>query len=127
MDLIDDIDLVASFCRPVSYFFPDFPDIVHTVIRGRVDLDHVHRVPCRNRPAGRALSAGAAVHRVLTVHGLGKDFCHRGLSGPPGPAEQICMSDPPGGYLIFQGLDNGILAFHIFKLTGAKFPVQCHI
>ena len=33
----------------------------------------------------------------------------------------------PGGYLIFQGLDNGILAFHIFKLTGAKFPVQCHI
>ena len=41
--LVEDVDLVAVACRPVPRALAQLADLVNAAVRGRVDLDHVHR------------------------------------------------------------------------------------
>ena len=101
MHLIDDIHFISPFCRTVSHLFPDLTNVVHAVIRCRIDLDDVHRSACRNGFAHFTFPTGTSAHRVLTVYRFSKYFCRRGLSRPPGPAKQVCMADPVCPDLVF--------------------------
>ena len=101
MDLIDDIDPVSPFCRRILDLFPDIPDILHTVVGGRIDLNHVHGRAPGDRLADRADIAGAPIHWLLTVHRFSKDLRDAGLTGASCAAEQVGMAYPPGHDLIF--------------------------
>ena len=91
---VDNIDLVSALSRPVLDLFPDAPDVVNAIIGRRIDLHHIHIGPGSDIPAHLTFTARASVHRMLAVDRPGKNLGHRSLSGPPGPAEQIGMSDP---------------------------------
>ena len=101
MNLIDNVDFVFSFRRTVFHLLTDLADIIHTIIRCRIDLDHIHGVARCDRPAGRTLSTWAAVYGMLTVDRLCKYLRNGCLTGSPGSTKQIRMSDPVCFDLIF--------------------------
>ena len=127
VNLVDNIDLVLAFRRRIRHLFPDFPDVVHTVIGRRVDLDHIHGRTCGDRTAGRAFSARIPVHRMFAVHRPGKDLRDSRLSGSSGSAEQIGMPDAVSADLVLQCCHNMILTLYIRKFRRAEFSVQCSI
>ena len=92
MHLINNVNLVFSLCRAVRYFFPDLPDIVHAVVRCRINLYDIHRSPGGNALTCRAFSTGTSVYRVFTIYCFCKNLCNCRLSGTPGTAKQISMS-----------------------------------
>ena len=101
MNLIDNVDFVFAFRRTVFHLLTDLADVIHTVIRCGIDLDHIHGVARCNRLAGRALSTRAAVYRMLTVDRLCKYLCDGRLTGSPGSTKQIRMPDPVCFDLVF--------------------------
>ena len=94
MHLIDNIDLISAFRRTICYLFTDLTDIIHAVIRRRIDLDHIHRCACCDCLTHLAFSARTSVHRMFTVHRFGKYLGNRRLAGTSCSTEQICMADP---------------------------------
>ena len=92
MHLVNNVNLVFSLCRAVRYFFPDLPDIVHAVVRCRINLYDIHRSPGGNALTCRAFSTGTSVYRVFTIYCFCKNLCNCRLSGTPGTAKQISMS-----------------------------------
>ena len=94
MNFINNIDFIFAFCRRISHFLTDFADIIHTVIRSGVYLNHIHGIACGNGFAGSALAAGTSPGGILAIDCLSKNFGYGSLAGSPGSAEQIGMSDP---------------------------------
>ena len=101
MHLVDDIDFISPLRRPVGNFFPDFTDVVDTVVRCRVDFDDVGRDAGQNRLAGRTFVAWASVYGVLAVDRAGKNLGDRRFSSSASSAEQIRMADAVRADLIF--------------------------
>ena len=124
MYLVDDVNLVFSLRGAILHLLTDLADVVHAVVGGRIDLDDVHGDPAGNRFAGRALPTGASIHRVFTIHGLGKNLGNRSLSGSPRTTKQVCMPYTIRLYLIAKSSDDMILSFYIFKFLRTKFPIQ---
>ena len=127
MHLIDNIDLVPSFCRGIGYLIPYLTNIVHTIIGGRINLYHIHGSACRNRTAGCTFSTGISVYWLLTVYCLCKNLGNGSLSGSSGAAEQISVAYPFCLDLIFQCCDYMLLALYIAKLRRPELPVERHI
>ena len=124
MNLVNNINLVFSLCRRIGNLIHNFPDIVHTVVGGRINLDYVHARPCANSPADSAFPAGAAVCRGFAVHCFCKNFGNGSLTRTSCAAKQIGMADTVRLYLIFQCGYNGILTFYLLKSSRSKFSVK---
>ena len=101
MHLVNDIDLIPALRGPVGHFLPNLTDIVHAIIRSRVNLNYIGGNAVQYGPAGGALVAGTSILRILTVHRPRQDLRNRRLSCTSGAAEKISMSDPAGLYLTF--------------------------
>ena len=127
MHLVDDVDLVFTLGGRISHLVPDLTNVVYAVVGGCVDFYYIHGSACRYRAAGRARSAGIAIHRVFTVHRPGEDLRNRCFSGTPGTAKQVGMSDSVCIDLIFQCDYNVILSPDVAKLCRPKLPVEGHI
>ena len=123
MHLIDDVDLIPSFGRRISYLLADLPDIIDTIVRCGINFDHIHRCAGCDRPTGCAFITRIAIYRMLAVHCPRKDLGHGRLTGTPRATEQICMADPIRLDLVAQCLYDMILSFYIFKCIRAKFSV----
>ena len=87
MHLIDNVDFVFSFGRTVLHLLADLADVVDAVVGSRIDLNHVHGIARRNRPACRTFPARTPVHRMLTVDRLRKNLGNRRLSRSSGSAK----------------------------------------
>ena len=87
MHLIDDIDLVFPCGGRICHLIPDLTDIVHTVVGGSINLNHIHGSACSNGLTGGTFIAGIAVYWMLAVHRFGHDFGDGGLSSTSGSAE----------------------------------------
>ena len=124
MHLVDDVHFIISLCGTVGHLFPDFPDVVHTVVGRRVNLDNIHGRTFVNGPACGTLVAGTPVYRMLTVYRFCQNFGNRGFTGTSGSAEKIRMSDSISFYLIFQRCYNMFLPFYVFKVLRAEFTVK---
>ena len=68
MNLIDNIYFITSLNRGILYLFPDIPDILHTVIRSRIDFEYIKRTLCVNCLTGRTGITGISIDRMLTVY-----------------------------------------------------------
>ena len=105
-------------------FFPQGAHVVHAVIRGRVQLHHVHDRPLADAAAGGAGAAGVPVHGVLAVDGLGEDARAGGLAGAAGADEDIGMGKAVVFHLIFQRLGDMLLPNDLIEGLRPPFSVQ---
>ena len=80
MHLINNVNLEAAFRWTIRHFLTDLSNIIHTIVRCRINLNHIHRCTGCNRLAHRTLSAWTSIHRMFTIHRLGKYLCHSRLS-----------------------------------------------
>ena len=127
MHLVDDIHFIFSFRRTIRHLFPNLTDIVNTIVRSSIYLDHIHRSTGTDCFTAVAHTTGASIYRMLTVYRLCKYLRNRCLTGPPRSTKEIRMSDSVCFYLILQCLADMILPFYILKFPRAKFSIQSSI
>ena len=101
----------------------DGPDVVHPVVGGGVQLQHVQDGAVLNAQAGGAGVAGVAVPGAFAVHRPGQQLGAGGLARPPGAGEQVGVGQPPGRHLALEGLGDVALAHHLVKGAGAPLAV----
>ena len=124
MHLVHDIHPLADLGGGIHRVVPQIPDIVHTVVGGGIDFQHIHAGTGVNGPAGLALVAGVAVVRVEAVYRLCQDLGAAGLAGAPGAGKEVGMAQLSGDNLGLQGLGHRQLTGHIVKGLGAIFTIQ---
>ena len=121
--LINDIHFITSFCWTVGDLFPDFTNVIDTIVGSRIDFNHIHGIACGNRLTNCTLSTRASVYRVFTVNCFCKYLGNRCFSGSPCSTEQVCVSDTICFNLILKRPHNCILSLYIFKFIWPEFPV----
>ncbi len=124
MDLVHDIDPHPDGGGGVHCLVPQGPDLVHPVVGGGVQLQHVQDGAVLYPQTGRALVAGVAVLGVLAVHRPGQDLGAGSLARPPGAGEQIGVRQPSHRRLALQGVGDVLLAHHVVKGAGPPLAVQ---
>ena len=124
MHLVHDIHPLADLGGGIHRVVPQVPDVVHAVVGGGIDFQHIHTGTGVNGPAGLALVAGIAVVRVEAVHRLCQNLSAAGLAGAPGAGKKVGMAELSGDDLGFQRLGHRQLAGHIVKGLGAIFTIQ---
>ena len=123
MNLIDNIYFITSLNRGILYLFPNIPDILHTVIRSRIDFEYIKRTLCVNCLTGRTGITGVSIDRMLTVYRLCKKLCNRSLTSTSCTTKKIGMPYSVINNLISQCLDNGILSSYFIKIIRTPLPV----
>ena len=123
MHLVNNVYFILTFCRSICHFLPDLTDIINTIVRCSIDLDHIHRSTGGDRFTHLTLSARTSIYRVLTVYCLCKYFRNRCLSGSSRSAKQIRMSDPVRLNLVLKRCNNMILSFYIFEFRRTELSV----
>ena len=124
VDLVYNINPLFSMGRRVNCLVPQRPNLVHAVVRGGVQLQHIQKAPALNPDAGRTYAAGVSVHRMLTVDCLRQNFGTGSFTGSPGTRKEIGVGGPILGHLATQGLRNMGLSDHIGKNLGPPFPIK---
>ena len=124
MDLVHDIDPLLHIGGRVDGLVPQGPDLVHAVVGGGVQLQHIQKAAVFDAHAGGALAAGIAVHRMLAVDGLGQDLGAGGLAGAPGAGEEVRVGGAALRHLPAQRLRDVGLADDVRKRLGPPFPIQ---
>ena len=115
VNFVDDIDLVFSHLGGVAYLLQQFADIIHAVVGGCVQLQHVHGAFRLNGPADLALAAWVAVVGIQTVDGPAHQLGHGGFARAAAAAEQVGVGNLSRFDLMPQGLDRCGLPHHAFK------------
>ena len=123
MYLIDNINLIFSFRRRVGHLIHNLSDIVHTIVGGRVNFDHIHAGSRRNGAAAPALPAGSLLGGLFTVYCFGEYLRHRSFSGSAGARKKVRMTDTVGPDLILQGRHNMVLPLYVRQGIRAELPV----
>ena len=113
--LVDDEHALFDLRGGVARLVAQVADVVHAVVRGRVDLGHVEHRAVQDAAARRALVARVAVHRVLAVDRARQDLGAGGLARAARAGEQVGMAQPPGLELRAQGIRDMLLADHVCK------------
>src|SRR6185503_2272519 len=110
VDLVHDIDLEAPARGGILHILPERPDLLHAVIAGGVDLQHVHRRPRDEVEAGGTLAAGLGLGGARGAgQGLGEQARGGGLADAPRAGEQIGVRDPPARQRIAQRAGDRVL------------------
>ena len=123
---VDDVDLEPPRHRRVKGPLPQVPGIIHTTVRGGVDLDHVDAArPLRcQRDAGRAHPAWVRSGPLLTVERPGEDPGAGGLAAPAGTAEQVRVVDTPVEQGLPERFGDLLLALDLGEGGGPVLAVQ---
>lgn len=124
--LVDDVDLVAAGGGPEEGLLPQVTGVVHTTVRGGVDLDDVDRPRsvARQVLAGLACAAGLGSGTLLTVQAPRQDPRAGGLATASGPAEQVRVIDPVVPQGLHQGDSDMLLPDDLGERLGAVAAVQ---
>ncbi len=92
-----------------------------------VHLDDVHRAAFIDADARRALVTRLGGGAILAVERLRKESGGRGLAGPTGAAEEVCMADLALTDGVLKGPGDVILADHVLERLRAVFAVECDV
>ena len=123
MNLVHNIHPLADSRRGIYRLVPQGADLIHAIVGGGVQLQHIQDGTVFDPQAGRALIAGVPIYRMLTVHRPGQDLGAGGLSRSTGTSKKIGMGKPACFHLAFQRIGDMGLANHIIKGTGPPFSV----
>ena len=124
VDLVDDVHPLFHRRRGVYRLIQDGADVVHAVVGGGVQLQHVQHGAVFNAQTGIAAVAGAAVLRRAAVYRPGQNLRAGGLSRAAGAGKEVRVGQPPGLHLALERLGDMALAHHIVKGAGPPFAVQ---
>ncbi len=124
VDLVDDVHPLFHRGGGVDRFIQDGADVVHAVVGGGVQLQHVQNGTVENAQAGGALVAGVAVLGMFAVDGPGQQLGAGGLARSPGAGKQISVGQTAGGHLPLQGLGDVVLAYDLVEGFGAPLTIQ---
>ena len=124
--LVDHEDLEAPLHRLVNRLLQQALHLVHTPVRGGVQLGVIHKTSSVDVAASLAHATrlgGDATLPVcaLAVERLGQNARHRGLAHAPGAGEQIGMVQALLHQGIGQGLNHVLLPHHFGEIAGAVF------
>ena len=92
MYLVHDVHTVTERGGRIHHLIADITDIVNAVVRGGVHLKHIGGAAVFNRQAGGTPAAGASLHGLLAVHGLGKNLGAGGFTRTAGAAKKYDRS-----------------------------------
>ena len=123
MHLIDDVHTLFHLAGRIDGIVPQVPDIVDTIVGGRIDLQHIHAGSRIDGPAGLADIAGVAIVGIQTVDRLTEDLGTAGLTRTPRAREQICMAHMPTEQLGLECLRNRPLPHNVIKCLRTIFTI----
>ena len=113
MYLVDDIDGVLTDLRRDTHLVDEVADVLHGVIRCRIQLVNVKRPLLIEGLTRLAFVAGIkTVLRIQAVNGLGEDTRTSGLTYSTRTAEEVRMSQTVLTNRVLQGLRQGLLTYH---------------
>ena len=115
MNLVDDIHPHFHLGGGIDGVVPEVPDVIHAIVGGSIDFQHVHAGAGIDGPAGLAAVAGVAVIRVQAIHRFGQNLGAAGFAGSPGTGEQVGVAHFPRHQLMLQGLGHRLLTGHIVE------------
>ena len=124
VDLVHDVYAVFYLGRGVDGLVPQGADVVHAVVGGGVQLQHIQETSVVNAQTGGTLITGVTVYRMLAVDSLGQDLGAGGLTGTAGTGEEVGVAQPPLGHLTAQSLGDMLLSHHIGKGLGPPLAVK---
>ncbi len=115
MNFVDDIHLEAGRHGRVADRVGHVANVLHAVMRCRIDFDDVDVAPFADRPARLANAAWSDGRATLpvgadAVQRLGDQARGRGLADPAHSGQQECVGDPPALDRIGQRLHHRVLA-----------------
>lgn len=124
--LVDDVDLVTTGGGPEERLLPQITGVVHTTVRGGVDLDHIDgtRPVARQVLAGLALPARGRRGPLLAVQTAGEDARAGRLSTAARPAEQVRVIDPVVPQGLLERVSDMLLTDDLGERLGAVAAVQ---
>ena len=124
VDLVHDVDPFTDGGGGIDRLVPEGADLVHAVVGGGVQLQHVQDGAVFDAQTGGALVAGVAVLGILAIDRPGQDLGAGGLAGAPGAGEQVGVGQPVPGHLLLQRVGDVGLAHHVVEGAGAPLAVQ---
>ena len=128
MHLVDDKHLVLAHLRRYACLLHQRLDVLHGVVRGRVEFKDVQRPLLVETLATLTLVACLALCRgVLAVDGLGKDAGAGGLTHAAWPAKQVGMRQFAALHRILQRGGQGSLAHDGVKRHRPVFSCRNNI
>ena len=123
MDLVHNVHPFPHRRWSIYRLIPQGTNLVHAVVGGRIQLQHIQNRAILNAQTGRALVAGIPVDRVLTVDRPGQDFGAGSLACASGTCKQIGVRESSGLHLPLQRIGDMGLTHHVVKGTGPPFSV----
>jgi len=125
VDLVDDVDLVATHRGRVVDAGDDLlAHVVHAGAGGRVELYHVRVLAGGDEAALLAGAVGQGCRAPLAHERLGQDARHRGLSRAARTAEQVRVTGAALEHGALQGLDHVRLAHDLIERLRAILGVE---
>ena len=124
MHLVDDVHALFHRRGRENRLLAQRAHIVHAVVRGGVQLDHIEDRAVRNAAAGGALSAGVAVDRVFAVDRPRQDARAGRLARSARTDKDIGMRQAGGADLVFQRFGDMLLADDVVKGLRTPLPIQ---
>ena len=121
--LVHDVHPPADGSGGIHRLVPQGAHLVHPVVGGGVQLQHVQNGAVFDTQTGGAGVAGIAVLGIFAVHRPGQNLGAGGLARPPGAGEQVGMGQPSRGHLTLQGVGNMGLTHHVVEGFGPPFSV----
>jgi len=125
MNFVDDVDFVSTLRGREVDLIAQVADIVHAVVGGGVDLDHIHEAVFVDGFAVLTFVA-RTLSRVFveTVHRLRQQTRDSGLARSAWTCEEIGVTDSICLNGVGQGLDDVVLSDHGIPLFGAVLAVE---
>ena len=121
--LVDDVHPLLHLGGGIDCIVAQIADVVHAVVGGGIDLQHIHAGALVDGPARRAAVAGVAIVRVLTVDRFGQNLGTGCLARATGAGEEVGMAHLAGHQLGLQCLRHRHLAGNVIKGLRAVLPI----
>jgi hypothetical protein len=115
---VDDVDLVATLRRCVAHVVAQVAHVIHAVVGGAVDLDHVEAIALGDFHRDVLLRIEFRRGGALGLERLREDARGRSLARPARPDEEIRLRDAAEAQRVGEGAHDGFLADDFGKRLG---------
>jgi hypothetical protein len=127
MDFVNNVNLEPTMAGHIFDIFPKLTDLINAPIGCAINFKHVQCNAFGNFLARLADTTWRRSGTMLTVHGLGRNSCHRRLTNTPGASKQKGMDDSIRPDSISQRIRDVILAHDLFEGLGSVFSCKYQI
>ena len=121
--LVNDIHPHPHLRWRINSVIPQVPDIIYTVIGGRVNFQNIHTGAGIDSQTSLTAITGVSVMRIQTVYRLCQNFCAAGFTCAARTGKQIGMAHFSADKLRLQCLRHCQLAGYVIKCLRTVLPV----